>query len=82
MDKAYLQKTRQKQEGKEAFNLSYNIRYRPLKVKNLILRHNALKEVDKSFDKTLDFWWLKPYEIAEVNNKGYYILKELGNNGP
>ena len=82
LNKAYLQKTRQKQEGKEAFNLSYNIRYRPLKVKNLILRHNALKEVDKSFDKTLDFWWLKPYEIAEVNNKGYYILKELGNNGP
>ena len=56
LNKAYLQKTRQKQEGKEAFNLSYNIRYRPLKVKNLILRHNALKKVNKSSNKTLNFW--------------------------
>jgi len=51
-----------------------------LRVKDLVLRYNALREVDKSFDKILDFRWLELYEIAKVNNKGYYILKELGNN--
>ena len=71
-----------KTKKKKAFNLSHNIRYRPLRVKNLVLRYDALREVDKSFDKILDFRWLRPYEIAKVNNKGYYILKELRNNGP
>jgi len=52
-----------------------------LKVKDLILKHNISKEVNKSFDKTLDFWWLRLYKIVKVNNKSYYILKELGNNG-
>jgi len=52
-----------------------------LKVKDLILKHNASKKINKSFDKTLDFRWLKPYEITKVNNKGYYILKKLGNDG-
>ena len=46
------------------------------------MRHDASREVDKSSDRTLDFRWLGPYEIAEVNSKGYYILKELGNDGP
>ena len=55
LDEAYLRKTRQKQEGKEAFNLNHNIRYWPLRVKDLVLRHDASKKVDKSFDKILDF---------------------------
>ena len=82
LDEAYLRKTRRRQEGKEAFDLSHNIRHRPLRVKDLVLRHDASREVDKSSDRTLDFRWLGPYEIAEVNSKGYYVLKELGNDGP
>jgi hypothetical protein len=39
---AIYQKTRQRQEGKEAFNAWHRIKARPLKKRDIILCHNSI----------------------------------------
>jgi hypothetical protein len=59
--KAIYQKTHRRQEGKEAFNIRYKIRAKPLKEGDIILYYNLVREVDMSLYKKLDFRWLGPY---------------------
>jgi hypothetical protein len=83
INEAILRKSRRRQEGRDAFNDKHNIRQRPFQVKDMVLRYDSVREIDKSTRRALDFRWLGPYEIAEANTeKGYYKLKELGPDGP
>jgi hypothetical protein len=83
INEAILRKSRRRQEGRDAFNDKHNIRQRLFQVKDMVLRYDSVREIDKSTRRALDFRWLGPYEIAEANTeKGYYKLKELGPDGP
>jgi hypothetical protein len=52
---AIYQKICRRQEGKEAFDLRYRIRVKPLKEGDIMLCYNLVKEVNISLYRKLDF---------------------------
>lgn len=82
VEEARLRKTRKRQEGKEAWDLKHNLRTRPFEIGDIVLRWDSVRETNISNAMKLDFRWLGPYQIGEANvEKGYFKLKELGNDG-
>ena len=63
--------------GGEAFDSRRKLRREALKVRDLVLVHDAGREVDKSRIKKLAYRWLGPYRIVTLNEKGTYELEEL-----
>jgi hypothetical protein len=45
---AIYRKTRRRQEEKEVFNAWHKIRVRPLKKRDIILRHDLVREINMS----------------------------------
>jgi hypothetical protein len=78
LEEVMLHKRRRRMEGKEAFDSSRRIRATEIKVKDIVLRHDAKKELDRSTKRKLLYKWLGPYRVrTAVTEKGTYELEEL-----
>jgi RNase H-like domain found in reverse transcriptase/Integrase zinc binding domain/Reverse transcriptase (RNA-dependent DNA polymerase) len=71
-------KQRHRERGKEAFDNSHRIRKSTLQVKDIVLHHDPLADIDKSRVRKLAYRWFGPYRISAADSvKGYYSLEEL-----
>jgi hypothetical protein len=78
LEEVMLRKRRKRMEGKEAFDSSRRIRATEIKVKDVVLRHDAKKELDRSTKRKLSYRWLGPYRVrTAVTEKGTYELEEF-----
>ncbi len=65
-------------EGKEAFDNSKCIRTSQIRVKDVVLKHDAKKEMDRSTIRKLSYKWLGPYRVRTADvEKGTYELEEF-----
>ena len=73
-----LRKRRKRIEGKEAFDNSKRIRTSQIGVKDVVLKHDAKKEMDRSTIRKLSYKWLGPYRVRTAETeKGTYELEEF-----
>jgi hypothetical protein len=78
IEEVVLRKRRKRSEGKDAFDSSNRLRQSGIVAKDIVLRHDAQSEIDKSSDRKLVYKWYRPYRIKTiVPEKGTYILEEL-----
>ena len=65
-------------EGKEAFDNSKRIRTSQIGVKDVVLKHDAKKEMDRSTIRKLLYKWLRLYQVRTADvEKGMYELEEF-----
>ena len=60
MGEVMLHKQRRCMEGKEAFDSSRHIRTAQIEVGDVVLRHDAKNELDRSMKHKLAYKWLGP----------------------
>jgi hypothetical protein len=71
-------KKRIREEGKEAFDNTHNIRREPLKKNDIVLRYDkVITDIDKSSQTKLQYRWLGPYRIHSANEVGSFKLEEM-----
>ena len=63
VDEAIIRKTRKRQENKDYFDDNYTIRKTEIKVRDLVLRHDANREVNMSSKHKLEYKWMGPYKV-------------------
>jgi hypothetical protein len=73
-----LRKKRHREEGKEHFDATHNLRAEKLKQRDIVLHHDPQSKIDKSSDRKLSYKWFGPYRIAKADSiKGTYQLEEM-----
>lgn len=78
MEEVGLHLRRMREQSKEVFDATRNVRTGRLIAGTLVLLHNHKKEVDMSRDQKLSFRWLGPYRVRDVvEDRGTYLLEEL-----
>jgi hypothetical protein len=78
VEEVMLRKRRKRMEGKEAFDNLRRVRTHPINVGDVVLRHDAKKELDRSTKRKLSYKWLGPYRVrSAVKEKGTYELEEF-----
>jgi len=78
MEEVKLRKRRKRIEGKEAFDNSKCIQTSQIRVKDVVLKHDAKKEIDRSTIRKLLYKWLRLYQVRTANvEKGTYKLEEF-----
>lgn len=77
---AYLKRMRQ--ANKDDFDAKHRTRPERLQKGQLVLLRNTERDVDMSTKQKLAFRWLGPYVVRDVvEEKGTYLLCEVGNDG-
>jgi hypothetical protein len=75
---AAMRLRRARTEGKESFDGTRQLRQAEIREGDLVLLHDAVREVDMSRRRKLDFRWNGPYRVCKaVHDKGTYELTEL-----
>ena len=78
MEEIVLRKQRKRMEAKEAFDLSRQLQKKEITTKDVVLRHNAKLELDKSTTNKLVYKWIGPYYVHRaILEKGTYKLEEF-----
>lgn len=78
---AYLRRMRE--ANKDDFDARMRTRSERLRPGQLVLLRNTKADVDMSREQKLAFHWLGPYVVRDVvEEKGTYLLAEIGENGP
>ena len=77
LDEATDKLRRSRVENSTRFDENRQLRASPLEKGDLVLMHDARREVDMSRVRKLDFRWTGPFRITELNNKGTFSLEEL-----
>ena len=78
LEESLARKKRIREEGKEAFDRSHNVRHAPLQTGDVVLRYDkVVADVDKSLRTKLNYKWLGPYRIHSVNQVGSFKLEEM-----
>src|SRR5437016_12781913 len=78
MEEVKLRKRRKCIEGKEVFDNSKCIQTSQIGVKDVVLKHDAKKEMDRSMIRKLLYKWLRLYQVRTAETKkGIYELEEF-----
>jgi hypothetical protein len=78
LKEALARKKRIREEGKDAFDATHNVRHDPLKEGDVVLRYDkVVNDTDMSLRTKLNFRWLGPYRIHSVNPVGSFKLAEM-----
>jgi hypothetical protein len=72
------QKKRIWEEGKEAFDNTYNIQCEPLRKNDIVLWYDkVITDINKSSQTKLQYWWLGLYRIHTINTVRSFKLEEM-----
>ena len=78
IEKAKLRKRRKRTKAKEVFNSSKQLRKTKIVAEDIVLKHNAKLELDRSTAKKLAYKQIGPYYVKKaISKKGTYKLKEF-----
>jgi hypothetical protein len=78
IEEIILRKRRIREEGKDSFDQSHQIRKEEIKVKDIVLAYHSKRAIDMSSNLKLSFRWLGPYRVKKANTlKGTYTLEEV-----
>jgi hypothetical protein len=65
-------------EGKQAFDATRSLRHAEIVEEDIILKHDALSEIDKSSRRKPNYKWTGPYCVCKTFPlKGIYLLEEF-----